>query len=86
MQVFFSKAFLKSLKKLTKFDAEKVALIIALVEKTSFPIYSNNIKSLHGYDNAYRIRKGKVRVVFVVENQTAYFKRVGYRKDIYEGL
>jgi mRNA-degrading endonuclease RelE of RelBE toxin-antitoxin system len=86
MQVLFSKIFEKSLRKLSKRDLEKIFSIIRLLESSSFPLSSNNIKPLHGHQKAYRIRKGNIRLVFVVENQTAYIKEVGYRKDIYEGL
>lgn len=45
-----------------------------------------DIKKMHGYTNAYRIRCGDYRIIFEVNRTiiTILVIKVGHRKDVYE--
>ena len=42
-----------------------------------------DIKKLKGTKNHYRIRVGDYRILFVLENQSAYVYDVSHRRNVY---
>ncbi|MFH1533561.1 MAG: type II toxin-antitoxin system RelE/ParE family toxin [Nitrospirota bacterium] len=72
------KKFLKNLNK-----KEKI-LILKLIEK----IIKNNLskvdtKKLRGHKDLYRVRKGKIRIIFIKEKDKNTLINIDYRKNIY---
>ena len=45
-----------------------------------------DIKKLSWYKNVFRIRKGKIRIVFKKENKKNILLRIETRWDVYKGL
>lgn len=45
-----------------------------------------DVKPLTGFKCTYRLRKGKIRVVFAKINDKGVILNVSYRKDAYENL
>jgi len=47
-----------------------------------------DIKSLHGYENLYRLRVGQVRLIYQIENDELiiFIIKAGNRGDIYKEL
>lgn len=87
MKVQFLKKFSKDLDKI-KQPKDKAALLTLIKEaKTAESLRDiPGIKKLVGFQDAYRIRVGQLRVgVFISEeNSTIEFARVAFRKDIYK--
>ncbi|WP_242831919.1 type II toxin-antitoxin system RelE family toxin [Desulfitobacterium hafniense] len=45
--------------------------------------WQGNIIKLSGTKNEYRLREGKYRVLFILENGTLYIAGIDDRKDVY---
>ena len=43
-----------------------------------------NIKALKGFNGLYRLKKGKVRIVYAKQNKQTFMINIAYRKDIYK--
>lgn len=74
----------KILKRLTEKERNKT---LELWQK----IINNKIaglkpKKLSGFSNYYRIRSGKLRLVYKIENGKNIVVNIDYRKDIYKNL
>ena len=55
--------------------------IVEAIEK----IPSGNIKKLKGMKiDAYRLRVGRIRVIYVIENDTVIISKIDYRGDVYK--
>lgn len=84
MEVEFLKKFSKDLDKIKRpKEKEAILEIINLVKKSNSVNEIPSSKKLVGFQNAYRIRIGDLRVGFFLENETVQFARVTNRKDIY---
>ena len=73
----------KQLKKINKGDRDKI--VQALVALADEP-YQRGARKLSGYDDVFRIRVGKYRVIYSISNQklTVIILKIGHRKDIYQ--
>jgi mRNA-degrading endonuclease RelE of RelBE toxin-antitoxin system len=80
MQVIFHKKALKKIEKLPKFIKEDVYEITKLLEE--FPFVRLDIKKLGG--SVYRVRKGKYRILFVIENNIILIFKIDVRGRVYE--
>lgn len=47
---------------------------------------SGDVKKLTGYENDYRLRVGKLRVLFSIEDDTIYIKDIDSRGQIYKRI
>lgn len=77
---------LDSKEDLNRLEDKKRKQIILKIKQLSFPfVGSLNIKKLTGLDNFYRIRIGKIRVIFQINHEIKgiIIRKIGYRKDIY---
>ncbi|MCK9401671.1 MAG: hypothetical protein M0Q51_17010 [Bacteroidales bacterium] len=85
MQIEFLRAFYKDLDKLeNKKVAQKLGVIISMVESSDSLDNIPNIKKLKGHPTAYRIRIQNYRVGIFQEGDTVEFARILPRKDIYK--
>ena len=83
-QLKFSSSFEKQLKKLHPKDAKRIVEEIKSLQADPFP-KGKKVKNLVGVPNAWRIRSGKVRAIYFVDEtiKTIFIEDVAYRKDIY---
>lgn len=92
MAVKFRKQALKFLQKTKVEDANQIQiqlkqLIIAIEEKSIIPFNELDIKKLKGkWQGFYRLRIGKIRVIFSVDLDTLDIEidNIGARGDIYK--
>ena len=73
----------KELDKLPKDISKNIFIRISLL---TFPFPSGlNISKLSGLRDYYRLRVGKIRVIFVVFHETKkiIIRKIAYRKDVY---
>ena len=79
----FSSNFDKQLKKIHPQDKRRVIVGVASLATDPFP-KGKKVKHLTG-SSAWRLRIGKVRVIYVVDEvqKIVYLEDVAYRKDIY---
>ncbi len=84
MKTSFSEDFYKDIESLSKPDRKKVISAIEFLKENNLPLQSNNIKAIQNCPDTYRIRKGKLRIVYRIQQSTAHFIGVGYRKEVYK--
>ena len=72
----------KQLKKLSRNDQRRV--IEAVVALANDP-YPNGVRKLTGYNDVFRIRVGRFRVIYSVSRKklVVIILKVGHRKDVY---
>ena len=72
-----------SLKKLlSKFNKEERATLELLLESVpSFEWDDLDVKKLKGYDNIFRVRKGKLRIIFSKEKGEIFILAIERRRD-----
>ena len=69
----------KSLKKLTKKELILVQEILELIKANK--LENLNHKKLKGIDNVFRVRKGKIRIIYRLEKGKIFLLNIGRRKD-----
>ena len=70
----------KFIKKLSR--NERAILLATLQQIERGHVMGLNIKKLKGYDNYFRVRKGKVRIIFNLDiNGKIVVKQIGWRND-----
>lgn len=74
----------KFLKKLTK--KERLLLLKVLEDVKSLNLDNYDVKSIRGHQNTFRIKKGKIRIVFVKTSDYGIPLNIAYRKDAYKDL
>jgi len=82
-KIVFSKKADKELSKLTKTDIKRV---IDFLQKFSHPFFPNlDIKKLSNTPDFYRIRLGKIRIIFEINHhqKEIWIRKVGYRSSVY---
>ena len=86
MIVRYAGIFLKDLKSLPVNMRQAITLIVQKIEHAKSIREIPNCKKLQGVENAYRIRKGDYRLIFLflVIDDTVFFQRVLPRGDIYK--
>lgn len=77
---------LKFIESLQKNDRKRLKGAILVLKEDPVPIKSLDIAKLKGEKNKYRIRKGKLRIVYEVmwEQKMILIHRVDFRGDIYK--
>ncbi|MEK7126862.1 MAG: hypothetical protein AAB848_02035 [Patescibacteria group bacterium] len=76
--------YLKFIQKLSVKDREKVLEIWRRIINSD--LEKLNVKKLSGFQNYYRVRAGKIRFVFKMENSRNILINIDYRKDAYRNL
>ncbi|MBI4994442.1 type II toxin-antitoxin system RelE/ParE family toxin [Candidatus Peregrinibacteria bacterium] len=73
--------FLLSLSK-----AERSILSAILGDIRLWKIGKYDVKPLKGYKGFFRLRTGKIRIVFAQSGDMGVIINIGYRKDVYKNL
>jgi mRNA interferase RelE/StbE len=81
-KVFVEEKVSKELNKLPKKLKDGIIKKLKLLER-GFP-YGLDIKKLKGYQNHYRLRIGKLRILFCLENTNIIVYKIGKRESVYE--
>ncbi|MBI2641217.1 type II toxin-antitoxin system RelE/ParE family toxin [Candidatus Roizmanbacteria bacterium] len=79
----------KSRKELRRFNKEEAKKILDKINLLSYPFKSNlNIAKLTGSNRSYRLKFGKIRVIFEVDFKAELISitKIGYRKNVYKFL
>lgn len=85
MEVLFFKKFLKDLDNINqKKDKDAIHEKIELVREVDSINEIQGLKKLKGFDDAYGIRCGDLRIGIFVQGDLVEFARVAFRKDIYK--
>lgn len=82
-KILFTKKAEKDLDKLTRTDVIK---IIKTLQNFTYPFPPHfDIKKLVNTPDFYRIRTGKIRIIFEIEHKqkTIWIRKAGYRGGIY---
>ncbi len=69
----------KVLKKLTKKEREAVRDILEKINKNNFK--GLDLKKLKGRDDIFRVRKGKIRIIFRKVNKSIFVLSIEKRSD-----
>jgi len=85
-KIKISKKALKKWKKLEKPKRDKIKDIIFSLSKVPYPYKSFDVKKLKGIQNAYRIRVGKIRILYKVfeHEKMVYIYDIDYRGKVYK--
>ncbi len=77
---------LKFISSLQKHNRERLKEAILVLKEDPVPVKSLDITKIKGQKNTYRIRKGKLRIVYEVmwEQKLILIHRVDFRGDVYE--
>lgn len=77
---------LKFISSLQKSDRERLKVAILVLKDEPVPVKSLDVAKLKGEKNAYRIRKGKFRIVYEIawQQKIILIHRIGFRGDIYD--
>ena len=69
-------------KLLSKFNKKEAAILITLIDKIiSLDWRGLDIKKLQGYEDFFRLRNGKIRIVFVKGKKIVRIIDIGYRNE-----
>jgi len=69
-------------KLLSKFSREEQKALESLIEKIiSFNWHSLDIKKLKGYQDIFRLRKGKLRIIFTKNNKSILILAIDNRSE-----
>ena len=66
--------------------AGRIMLQSIIRDIIAFNINGYDVKPLRGYKDFYRLRKGKIRVVFYKQSNKASIIDISYRKDAYKHI
>jgi len=69
----------KALRKLPAKEREAIEIILQKIEDKSFG--NLDIKALKGYKNIYRVRKGRIRIIFEIDNRKTTILGVENRSE-----
>ena len=84
MRTEFAKRFLKDLEKVkTPKQRQAISEIIEQVSKIDSFKKIPSLKKLVGFEDAYRIRVGQLRIGVFFDGETVLFARIANQKDIY---
>ena len=83
-EVYVSKKALKGLREMPKECQEKVLKLLRRLKENPLP-EEYDVKKLRGFENAFRIRIGKYRVVYKVEwkERKVFVDFIGHRGKAY---
>ena len=74
----------KFLLKLSKKDRQTFVKIFKDILILNLENY--DVKTIKEYKDFYRLRKGKIRIIFIKRNNQGLVINIAYRKDIYKEL
>jgi len=80
MYINFQDSALKDLRKIDKYEAEKI--LKAIPNLSNYPNVSN-IKKLANHYPPYRFRVGNYRVLFDIEDENIFISYIKHRKEAY---
>jgi len=82
-QITFKKSALKELSDISKPYNQNIAIAIDKLAENPRP---DGVKKLKGEENAYRIRIGDYRVIYIIEDviKIVEIQRIRHRKDSYK--
>jgi len=85
-KVFLKKSAEKFLLSLDKKKRNKILIILKLLEANPIPFKELDVKKLKGERYAFRIRAGKIRIVYhiVFESQRIIIDKIDYRESVYK--
>ncbi len=65
---------------------KRIENLLLLLKNEPVPVKSADVAKLKGFDNVYRIRIGKLRIVYEVKwkEKIILIHRISYRKDAYK--
>ncbi len=69
----------KALKKLSLNEQKQLKIILMKIKETKFE--GLDLKKLKGRDNIFRIRKGSLRIIFLLKNKNIRILSVERRSD-----
>ncbi len=73
---------LSLVKLLKKFNKEEKEFLIVIINKLlNSELKDLDVKKLKGFDNIFRVRKGKLRIIFSKENKEIYIMAIERRSD-----
>lgn len=85
-KIFFTRNSKKDLSDLMKTERKQ---IIFKIKELVFPFPSSlNIKKMRGLGDFYRIKTGKLRIIFQINHEIKGFiiRKIGYRKNVYRSF
>lgn len=76
---------LKTLRKLPKIDANKIANKITALAQNPRP---NGVQKLAGDENGYRIRSGDYRILYEIHDKILVILvvKIGHRREVYRDM
>jgi len=77
---------LTSKKDINRLEKKERIQVIFKIKELVFPFSSSlNIKKMRGSGDFYRIKTGKLRIIFQINHNIKGFiiRKIGYRKDVY---
>ncbi|MGC9059003.1 MAG: type II toxin-antitoxin system RelE family toxin [Candidatus Aenigmatarchaeota archaeon] len=85
-EIFIHKDAVKFLKKLNPKLKEKIKKVISVLR--FFPLVRLDIAKLAGYENIFRVRIGKVRILFEYQEKERkiFIKKIGFREGFYSNF
>ena len=83
MQVRLSNKAEKFLLKLDDNTYEKIKSILLFLETNPVPFKEFDVKKISGTKNGFRIRKGKIRIIYSIEKQLGliFIELIDYRSE-----
>lgn len=76
----------RELSDLDREDRERLTDTITAVAEQRQPTSHDAVRPLEGQPNVFRVRVGDVRAVCQLEKPNLLVLRVGYRKNVYDGI
>lgn len=73
--------YLKFLKKLDPKERERLLAIIDQLASNNFE--GLDLSKMQGYSNMFRVRKGRIRIVFRMEQSKSTIYRIDFRGNVY---
>lgn len=88
MKIFFTKTAAKELRKIRQGNPDIFRKIRESIKDLAENPFPNGYKKLKGEDDAYRIRVGSYRVLYIVKDAELLIEvfRVGPRGDVYKHI
>jgi len=72
---------------LSKISKEQALIVLEILNNLKIGNTKNyDIKKLKGFDNLFRLRKGKIRIVFKKNNNTTIPIMIEFREKVYKKL
>jgi len=83
-KIYIHKDCIKFLKRLDLKTKERVKKAISSL--ASFPLIRLDVVKLKGYENIFRLRVGRIRVIFEYKekDKIVFVKRIDFRESIYD--